>query len=97
MFKVFCCLGVAAAMVVGMYVGPGPATVGDLGRWGGLPKCNAKGTKTSTCKDCSTTYVDWDWGTSMLCISYQEPKQCNVTGCTQTVPAYNCNTDCEKQ
>ena len=94
MFKVFCCLGVAAAMLVGMYVGPGVATVGDLSSWGGLATCNGKAITTITCPDCSATYAKIEYGKTILFILYEEPKQCKATGCTQTFPAVVTNTDC---
>lgn len=90
-------LGLAAAVAVAMYVGPGVASTGDLDSWGGLD-CNGSSVITPTCAGCDATYAYYvNTGTrTVLCAVYiEEPYQCPTSlGCTQTYYRIACDGEC---
>jgi len=91
-------LGLAVAVAAGMCVGPGVASMGDLSSWGGVLDCNASETRTHDCPgSCTATYQNY-WVLSgsngMLCAEYNDPRQCNVSGCTGTYDSIQCGTEC---
>jgi hypothetical protein len=98
MIKMPYLVAIAAAVLLGVYIGPGLATTQDLSRWGGF-ECNAESVDSGIeCDDCDDEYTDFTLGEGgMFCTDKISVKQCPADhGCTNELVGIQCTSDCEQ-
>jgi hypothetical protein len=97
MIKMLYLVAIVAAVLLGVYVGPGLATTQDLSRWGGL-ECNATSVDSGNdCHDCDDDYSHVNTGDGgLICGLLASQKQCPADhGCTNEMAGIQCSSDCD--
>lgn len=85
-------VGIVAAVVFGLYIGPHAADSGEINSMGGSP-CNADTVFPMGCGGCPFIMLGFTFGHRIQCAYYQAP-QCSGGGCLVTFQSIQCDGDC---